>query len=110
MLNKLYSEFSTTTKLEIDYYVPISNIIGLTVNQKLCFVDNQKVTQLMVLDGVVKKIRTAPIDTKEGSFYRCVAKLTRSRAQHEKIKYGINLASDNYKRQEKLGCIVYWIR
>ncbi|CUW10300.1 bacteriocin secretion accessory protein [Leuconostoc gasicomitatum] len=87
---QLFPELSNTTKLEIEYYVPTSNVIGLTVNQKIRFMANQNVTQPMVLDGVVKKIDTAPTETKEGPFYRCVAKLTIPRSQREKIKYGIN--------------------
>ncbi|KAA8324540.1 bacteriocin secretion accessory protein [Leuconostoc carnosum] len=87
---QLYPELTAKTKLEIEYYVPTSHIIGLTVNQKIRFVANQNVTQPMVLDGMVKEIDTAATETKEGAFYRCVAKLTVSRSQRENIKYGIS--------------------
>ncbi|WP_294977169.1 bacteriocin secretion accessory protein [uncultured Leuconostoc sp.] len=87
---QIYPKLSDKTKLEVTYYVPASNIVGLKINQKMRFTANQNVTQPMVLDGIVKEIGTAPIASKEGSFYKCVAALTIPRSQRDNMKYGIN--------------------
>lgn len=87
---QIYPLLNGKTKLNIQYYVPAKNIIGLKRGQKIKFVANQNVTKGLNLKGTVKTISAVPIDIKEGSFYKCVANVRADGAERKQIKYGIN--------------------
>lgn len=87
---QIYPELTNQTDLEVVYYVSSNNIIGLHSGQNVRFTANQNVTKPLVLDGKVKTISAVPTESKEGSFYKCVASLKLTLQQRNNIKYGIS--------------------
>lgn len=87
---QIYPKLTQKTALNVEYYVSASNIIGLKQGQAIRFVANQNVTKPLTLNGTIKSISSAPIASKEGSFYKLVATIQASKIEREQIKYGLN--------------------
>ena len=87
---QIYPKLTQKTALNVEYYVSSSNIMGLRKGQAIRFVANQNVTKPLTLNGTIKSISSAPISSKEGSFYKLVATIKASKIEREKIKYGLN--------------------
>lgn len=87
---QIYPKLTQKTALNVAYYVPASNIIGLKKGQEIRFLANQNVTKPLTLKGKIKAISSAPITNKEGSFYKLVADINANKTEREQIKYGIN--------------------
>ena len=87
---QIYPKLTQQTALNVEYYVPAINIIGLKNGLKIRFVANQNVTKPLTLNGKIKTISSVPITSKEGSFYRLVADINANKTEREQIKYGIN--------------------
>ncbi|MBM7545040.1 competence factor transport accessory protein ComB [Weissella beninensis] len=87
---QIYPKLTQQTALNVEYYVSAGNIIGLKQGQAIRFVANQNVTKPLILNGKIKTISSAPITSKEGSFYKLVADINATPTEREQIKYGIN--------------------
>lgn len=86
----IYPKLNRKTVLNVEYYVSASNIIGLKQGQQIRFVANQNTTKPLTLTGTIKTISSAPITSKEGSFYKCVAGTNVNVREREQIKYGLD--------------------
>ena len=84
---QIYPRLNQQTALNVEYYVSASNIIGLKRGQTVRFVANQNTTKPLTL---IRTISSAPVISKEGSFYKLVANIQASATEREQIKYGIN--------------------
>lgn len=87
---QIYPKMTQQTALNVAYYVPANNIIGLKPGQSIRFVANQNVTKPITLNGAIKTISSAPITNTEGSFYEIVATIHANVSEREQIKYGLN--------------------
>lgn len=87
---QIYPKLTQKTALNVEYYVPASNIIGLKEGQTIRFVANQNVTKPLTLNGTINTISSAPIVSKEGSFYKLVATIQANKLKRKQIKYGLN--------------------
>lgn len=54
------------------------------------FTASQNVTKPVVLSGAVKKISTAPVNNKSGTYYQCTAKIKVPKIEKGQVKYGLN--------------------
>lgn len=87
---QIYPKLNQKKALNVEYYVSASNVIGLKRGQTIRFVANQNVSKPLTLNGTIKTISSAPVISKDGSFYKLVATIQASVVEREQIKYGIN--------------------
>lgn len=87
---EIYPTLDKNTKLNVQYLIPTENIVGLKVGQSIRFAITQNVTNPMILNGKIKEIGEAPIQTKQGSVYQCEAELSIPENDYHRIKYGLN--------------------
>ncbi|AFS39483.1 bacteriocin secretion accessory protein [Leuconostoc gelidum] len=86
----IYPKLTKQTYLEVTYYVPTEQSVGLKQGQMIKFTANQNVTKPLALNGRVTKISTAPVSNKDGSYYQCTAKVDIPERAQAHVKYGLN--------------------
>ncbi|MDC2806890.1 bacteriocin secretion accessory protein [Leuconostoc suionicum] len=90
IIAQIYPKLTKKTSLQVKYYIPVNNILGLKTSQKIKFTVNQNVTKPLSVTGKVTKISSAPVSlSKEGSFYMCTAKIVVPEKQVDQVKYGL---------------------
>lgn len=87
---EIYPKLDKNTKLNVQYFVPAENIVGVKVGQAIRFIINQNVTKPMMLNGKIKEIGEVPLQTKQGSVYQCEAELSIPENDYRRIKYGLS--------------------
>ncbi|WP_349516151.1 bacteriocin secretion accessory protein [Leuconostoc suionicum] len=87
---QLYPKLTNKTELQIKYYIPVNNILGLKTSQRIKFTVKQNVTKPLSIPGKVTKISSVPVNlSREGMFYMCTAKIIVPKKQMNQIKYGL---------------------
>lgn len=89
MIAEILPSLTDRTKLEIEYYVDLSDLTALKIDQKIRFASTKKFKQPLILTGRINSIAKSATQIKGQNFFQVKAQVTSKTLKRKQLIYGL---------------------
>lgn len=89
IIAEIYPRLQKSSSINLVFWISSTKIIGIKQAQKVRLTSYQKSPKSLTLTGRITEIAAAPNRTKNGNFYKVVAKTVLTKEQAKNIQYGL---------------------